>query len=452
MRLFAISALLAAGLLNGQDTRNVTEPVIPAACATLDARLSSVEGGKTLAEADEATPDTKRIQSALDHCAKGQAVVLQAAGGHDAFLTGPLELRPGIAVVVAGKTILFGSRNPRDYDLTPGSCGIINEKGHGCKPMFGGSGVPDASIMGDGTIDGRGWAKLTGQKDSWWDLAQQAKPLPHMNQNCPRIVEISRCNKFTIYRITLKNSGNFHVAYKSGDGFTAWGVIIDTPKTARNTDGIDPGNSTNVTITHCYIHTGDDNVAIKAGAGAPTTYMTIAHNHFYTGHGMSIGSETDGGASAIRVTDLTIDGADNGIRIKSNSGRGGLVRDVVYDDVCIRDTKNPIFMDSDYEHYGKKGTKFPKFEGIELHNVHVLGGGKVTLQGLDEEHRLGMAFDNVTFDSPSAIKLVAEHARLKAGPGAMNLGIAGEDVEVTGKAGPVEANACTGRFVGMPSR
>ena len=76
---------------------------------------------------------------------------------------------------------------------------------------------------------------------------------------------LNRCDNFTLYRITLKNSANFHVAYSGGNGFTAWGVKINTPKNARNTDGIDPGNSTNVTITHCFIHTGDDNVAIKAG-------------------------------------------------------------------------------------------------------------------------------------------------------------------------------------------
>src|SRR5207249_8476182 len=132
-----------------------------------------------------------------------------------------------------------------------------------------------------------------------------------------------------------------------------------TPKKARNTDGIDPGTSTNVTITHCFIRTGDDNVAIKAGTGNPTTHMTIAHNHFYSGHGMSVGSETNGGASAIRVTDLSIDGADNGIRIKSNSSRGGLVHDIVYEDDCIRDTKNPIFMDSNYSFYGSASYKLP---------------------------------------------------------------------------------------------
>ena len=80
--------------------------------------------------------------------------------------------------------------------------------------------------------------------------------------------------------------------------------------------------------------------------------MTIAHNHFYYGHGMSIGSETNGGASAIRVFDLSINGADNGIRIKSNSSRGGLVQDIVYEDVCIRGTKNPLLFDTHYSGNG----------------------------------------------------------------------------------------------------
>lgn len=68
-----------------------------------------------------------------------------------------------------------------------------------------------------------------------------------------------------MYNITLRNSPNFHVSVGQTDGFTAWGVKIMTPGTARNTDGIDPSSSRNVTITHCYIHTGDDDVAVKSG-------------------------------------------------------------------------------------------------------------------------------------------------------------------------------------------
>ncbi|MGH9808696.1 MAG: glycosyl hydrolase family 28 protein, partial [Terriglobia bacterium] len=102
---------------------------------------------------------------------------------------------------------------------------------------------------------------------------------------------------------------------------------------------------------------------------------------------MSIGSETNGGASAIRVTDLSITGADNGIRIKSNSSRGGLVQDVVYEDVCIQDTKEPILMDTHYSFRGKDSDKIPDFRDIVLRNVRILGSGKITLDGFDAMHR-----------------------------------------------------------------
>ena len=418
---------VVAAAAHAQDTRTVTEPAIPPSCFVLSAKLAAV-GGKTLAEADEDKLDTNRIQKALDACPKGFTVELKADAAHDAFLSAALDLRAGVTLRVDAKTILFGSRDPRVYEVSPGSCGIVSQTKGGCRALINGSNVAGAAVMGDGIIDGRGWAKLIGKNVSWWDLAEQARA--GGNQNCPRLLVLARCDNFTLYRITLKNSGNFHVAYSGGNGFTVWGVIIDTPgKGARNTDGIDPGGSTNVTITHCYISTGDDNVAIKAGAHC--SHMTIAHNHFYAGHGMSIGSETYGGADSIRVTDLSIDGADNGLRIKSNSSKGGLVQDVVYSDVCIRNTRNPILMDSDYEHFGKGGGRLPMFTGIELHDVWVEGGGTVTLQGFDEKHRLGMTFDNVHFAETT---IVAEHADLKFGEGSVGT-----------------PDACKDKFVPMPS-
>src|SRR5262249_4650584 len=161
---------------------------------------------------------------------------------------------------------------------------------------------PDSGVMGDGIIDGQGGENLEGQTISWWDLAQKAK-IENASQNCPRILVATHSDNFTLYRITLRNSPNFHVSYSQGNGFTAWGVTIDAPRTARNTDGIDPSSATNVTIVYSNIRAGDDNVAIKAGANGPSSNMTVAHNHFYAGHGMSIGSETDGGVNAIRVSD-----------------------------------------------------------------------------------------------------------------------------------------------------
>jgi polygalacturonase len=423
-------------LLLAQDTRQVAEPVIPKSCATLAAEGSSINEDKL---------DTARIQDALDKCAAGQAVELTGS----VFLSGPLQLRAGVTLLVDRGTTLYGSRNPRDYDLTPGSCGIVDKRGHGCKPLISGDRVAGAAVMGDGAIDGRGGATLIGQKVSWWDLAQEAK-VKNLNQSVPRLMGLSHCDNFTLYRITLRNSANFHVAYSGGNGFTAWGVIVDSPKTARNTDGIDPGNCQNVTIKRCFIHTGDDNIAIKAGAPRPTSHITIEDNHFYTGHGMSIGSETDGGASAIRVTNLSIDGADNGIRIKSNSSRGGPVRDVVYEDVCIKDTKNPIFMDSNYSYMGEARDKLPSFEGIILRNVRVLSAGKITLDGYDATHRLGITFDNVFLDEEAASKFTATHAVITEGPGGMNFGVSGDDVRVLKNSEKAARNTCAGKFVPFP--
>jgi len=448
VKLIGFSVFLSAGVLCAQDTRQVTEPVIPPACVTLNAELSV--SGNRIADADESRLDSARIQKAMDSCGAGKAVVLKSAGANNAFLTGPLQLRAGVTLVVDGGVTLFGSRDPRLYDIAPGVCGTITAKGHGCRAMINGDGVSGAGVMGDGTIDGRGGAKIMGRQITWWDLAEQARK--GGNQNNPRILILNGCDNFTLYRITLKDSPNFHVSYNKGRGFTAWGVKVNCPRNARNTDAIDPGNARDVTITHCFIHTGDDNVAIKAGAPGPTTQMTISHNHFYTGHGMSIGSETNGGASKILVTDLSIDGADNGIRIKSNSHKGGLVHDIEYEDICIRDTKNPILMESDYEHQGRDGNLLPQFTGIVLRNVHVIGGGKLTLNGFDAAHRLGMQFDNVTFADMPKIKVISEHADLVIGGGSTSFPVSGDDIHLVTSEGSGVANSCAAKFEPFPGK
>src|SRR5579884_1195719 len=445
-------AFLAALLLSAsaaavaQDTRTVAEPSIPPACATLEAKINRM--GLSIYPDDENKLDTARIQAALDHCPAGHSVVLKRASERtDAFLSGPLQLRRGVVLVVDRGAYLYASRNPRDYDTRPGVCGTITHSGpRGCKALINGDGVDNSGVMGDGVVDGRGGETILGQKMTWWNLADLARK--GGGQNNPTLIRLNHCNNFILYRITLLNSPNFHVGYENGNGFTVWGVKIWTPERARNTDGIDPGNSTNVSITNSFIHTGDDQIAIKAPAGAPTTNMTILHNHFYSGHGMSIGSNTDGGASAIRVSDLTIDQADNGIRIKSNITRGGLVHDVIFEDVCIRNTPNPIMMDTSYTaHASNAANLIPIFRDIVLRNVLIEGPGTVTLDGYDPTHRLGIQFDNVVFTDPSAIKVNAKNSDVRLGPGRFNIKITGPNVTVTGTPGESPKISCAARFV-----
>jgi polygalacturonase len=434
MRLpFAV--LLALLPAVAQDTRKVNEPVIPPPCTVLRAALNRV--GASIYAGDEDKLDTARIQAAIDHCPAGQAVVLQRmAYRTDAFLSGPLQLRKGVVLVVDRGAYLYASRNPRDYDRIPGACGTITTDGkRSCVAFITAENAPGSGIMGDGVIDGRGGETILGQSITWWDLAHRARA--GGSQQNPRLVQITQSDNFTLYGITLLNSPMFFVAYSRGDGFTAWGVKIWAPQRARNTDGIDPINATNVTIAYCYIYTGDDHIAIKAGAGPPTTHMSILHNHFFAGMGIAIGSETDGGASNILVSDLSIDGADNGIHIKSNDTRGGLVKGVTYEDVCIRRTQRPIWFETAYGDTNTKAAgadKLPVYRDILVRNVRVEDGGRVTMQGLDADHHLGIEFDNVVFRDPKP-QISTTNTDLK-----------------TGNAGNAPANACTNKFVEFPLR
>ncbi len=455
---YLVAAIFAAAsCLAAQDTRNVIEPFFPQLCTTLDAHLQS--HGNTLAPEDEQKLDTARIQKAIDKCGKGRGVLLHVNETNDAFLSGPLELKPDVTLIVGLGVTLYASRDPSVFAVSPGSCGIVSHGGsRGCKPLISVESAPDSAIMGDGTIDGRGGEKILGSEYSWWDLAQQARD--GGGQQVPRLIVANNSDNFTLYRITLKNSPNFHVSYNHGNGFTVWGVKIDTPHRvadsahplSRNTDGIDPGNgSKNVTITHSFIRDGDDNVAIKGGPGGATN-MTISHDHFYWGHGMSIGSETNGGVSKIRVFDLSLDGTDAGIRIKSNGSRGGLTEDVVYDDLCIRNSPNPITMDTAYSANGPlQGNSPPTMRDITLHNVRVSGGGKITFNGYGHDYRIAATLNGVQITDDAKYSYQVDHADLTLGPEPTNLQLpAGEDSTIKGT--PAEANpaSCAEKFVPFP--
>ena len=448
--------------LRAQDTRTVTEPKIPPACVTLRADVAANHG--VIAIADEQKLSTGRVQDALDHCAAGQtgaagdsssssesrAVVLRAQGKKNVFLTGPLTLRPGVALVVSKSTALVASRDPRIYDLSPGSCGVVSEHGRGCKPLISADGAKNAGIMGEGSIDARGGATLLGQHVTWWDLAHQAK-VTDQQQSVPAMIALRHVDNFILYKITLRNSPGFHVSVNQTDGFTAWGVKIMTPKTARNTDGIDPGSSRNITIAYSYIHTGDDDVCLKPSTAGPVSNMSVLHNHFYSGHGMSIGSGTFGGVDHLLVDDLTIDGADNGLRIKSDPSRGGLVHQVVYRNVCIQNVPNPLVFTPHYTNF--TGDRLPIYQDITLQNVHVLTSGAFTFYGLDADHKLQIKLDNVFADDQKDSLFYDKDADITVGTSLGDLQPKGDDVAITQApaSAPGQPLSCDALFVPFPA-
>jgi polygalacturonase len=216
----------------------------------------------------------------------------------------------------------------------------------------------------------------------------------------------SHADGLVLYKISLHNSGNFHVAVNQTNGFTAWDVHLNTPVDkkldARNTDGIDPGTSTNITVAHSWIDNGDDNIAVKQGV----SHMSVIDNHFYSGHGMSIGSETVLGQSYLLVDGLVENHTSSGIRIKSNVKRGGPVHDLVYKNICMKDVAIPIAISPYYTNQTVEpfedpkyvGDKIPDYKKITLENIYSETPGDVLIAGLDDAHRTEVSVDAVRIE------------------------------------------------------
>ena len=418
------------------------EPAIPPACTTLTASFAIVTGTPP----DESSLDTSRLQTALNGCTAGQAVRLTTSGSSNGFITGPLNLPTGVSLWVDSGVTLFGTRDPSVYGQ---STALISVRG------------ANSGIVGMGAIDGQGGEPQIGSTMSPWDVNGGGG-------DSPALIQVLGATNFTLYKITLNNAPKFHVKLGAA-GFVVWGITIKTPSTttnsvgtkltpssAHNTDGVDPGEAaSNGFIVYNQISVGDDHIAIKGGTSVQN--LTIAHNHFEAGHGMSIGSETNGGVSNVTVCDLSIDGTNtglsggsaNGIRIKSDPSRGGLVQNIFYGDVCVRGLSNPIILTPMYS--SATGTEYPQYTGITIQNFRSMSTSttpKVTLLGYDATHMLGLTLDNVVIDDIASANISASYADITLGPGSVNFTPSGTSVTVSNKVtGSSTPNACTNKWV-----
>ncbi|MDE1157877.1 MAG: glycosyl hydrolase family 28 protein [Neorhizobium sp.] len=442
-RPFNRTGLLSAGLLciglhpaaadAVGDRRHVEEPRLP---MVICAELKPLHG---IGDAPTDGGDRKRIQEALAACPAGESVRLDGDEDGGRFVSGPLSIPAGVALWIDRMATLAASSDPADYDRGAGTCGTLAARGDGCRPFITLDKADGASIVGDGEIDGQGDRDIKGRNETWWQLARRAQS-EGSNQNAPRLIQANGGHDLTLYRITLHNAPNFHIFLNGVEGATIWGIRIDTPATARNTDGIDPASSTDVTIADSFIRTGDDDIAIKAGRGGPTAHVSILRNHLYSGHGMSIGSEIQSGVTDVLVRDMTLDGTTNGLRIKSDRSRGGIVEGVVYDDICMRDTKAPLVFDSGYDPKAS-GDNLPDYRDVLLRDISGTGGPLIA-RGIDPAHPVQLRLDNVDIGADARWQLT--NATVETGKRGATPSIG------NGEAAATERMDCSRRWLPFP--
>jgi polygalacturonase/sugar lactone lactonase YvrE len=466
------------------DTRTVTEPSIPAVCTVLNADLTMVNNDiPASVDSTVTNPDGARIQAALNSCSgAGQAVELSAgSGGNNAFLSGPLSMPSNVTLLVDPGVVLFFSRNVQDYDTTPGThtCGTVNNDSAtaSCLPLIDIPGsATNVGIMGFGKLDGRGGDPLLNAFPSsfagqtWWGLSSIANN--GGTQQNPRFIQMdSGSSNITLYKITLRNSPLFHVSTTGAvSNFIAWDIKIVTPTSSRNTDGIDPGNAQNFTITRSWISDGDDNIAVGAAGSSPAANISVTNNRFFAGHGESIGSYTQGGVSNVlfdsnmlsgngiagagsSVND-TADSNSTGLRIKSGYDRGGLVTNIQYSNSCFQDHKAEIVFSPNYE--ATTGTLAPDLQNILMQNLAFLTAGTAQFTGTSDNstvYPLQLTLDNVSFPSPfaaSEFSPAPSEAALSYGPGQVSSDFISDYATFTGANGNMVTNNITAASLNPP--
>jgi polygalacturonase len=297
------------------------------------------------AATDRSAPDTARLQRALDLCDPGKAVVLEADGANDAFVSAPLRLSRGVTLFLDHGVTLFASRNPRDYDLRPQSCGFAHAKQPGCKPFLYAYQAAFSGVAGDGTIDGQGDKPMTASRSSWWKIREQAQAPAHQGNaqgSVPDLVASYESQGFSIRGVHLKNASGDSVAIYKTIGLQAQDIAIDS---AQGGDGVLLSNSPGAKLTGLDIHVAGAAVDARASILGGTSSVEVSGLHAVGGQGIHLGDPAYGGVHGVRVHDSVLQ--DTGLSFDLRGMKGGSLHDIQFSNLCLEDAGTPLLVTSD---------------------------------------------------------------------------------------------------------
>ena len=331
---------------------------------------------------DGQTLNTKALQALIEKVSTdGGGTVVVPSG---TFMTGSLFFKKGVSLEVQKDGVLKGTVNQADYPM-------VQTRFEGIERMFTAAllnwdGVDNASLSGDGTVDGSGdlWMNRGGARGRAGGAAgpttgpttlaagrrggtgpelgrgfatPTTNPLTRgattgpvargMNgPGRPRLICISNSTNFRVSDIHLTKQAIWCLHLLYDDNVTVDNVNIRAVALIPSSDGIDVDSSTHVTIMHCDIDCHDDDIALKSGKDAdgrrvnkPTEYVTITDCTIGAGEGIAMGSEVTGSIRHVLIERCRFNGSNQVVRLKSQPSRGGVIEDITYRDCTFQDVR-----------------------------------------------------------------------------------------------------------------
>lgn len=215
-------------------------------------------------------------------------------------------------------------------------------------------------ISGKGIIDGNGsywWDKFWGTPartgGMWVDYTKRNVRWA-LDYDCKRVraVVVYDSENISLKDFTVLRSGFWTISLTYSNKVHVDGLVIknNIGGFGPSSDGINTDSSSDILVENCDIDCNDDNLCIKAGRDSDGLRVNRpAENIVYrncitrAGHGLfTIGSETSGGVRNVEVYGLEAFGTNTGIRFKSAKVRGGLIENIYFHDIKMKNVNKPF--------------------------------------------------------------------------------------------------------------
>ena len=305
---------------------------------------------------DGVTMDTHAFQQAIDQATLSGKGVVEVPPG--SYLSGTIHLKSHVELHLAKGATILGSPHRHDYD-------------HGVwYSLIMAADVNDIAVTGDGVIDGQGAevAKDVLHLVSIGELKIPPKGWRPSEVDRPEVVEITRCHKVRLERVTLKNSTCWVQTYRNCVDLVLKNVKVDS-KTYWNNDGIDVVDCQKVHISDCDIDSNDDGICLKSVGPKAMCEDILVENCKVRSSASAVkfGTSSGGGFRHIIVRGIQIhDTFRSAVALESVDG--GILEDVLVENIRAVHTGNAFFI-----RLGHRNTKVPvgRVSGVTLRNISV---------------------------------------------------------------------------------
>ena len=378
---------------------------------------------------DASKPATEAFRRAIEAAKRAGGGTIYVPPGQ--YTSGPIELFSNMTLDVdAGATIHFPVA-PIPFEKTR----YLGVEALAPMALIGGRDVENVTVTGRGVLTtGRyeEWAKAYGPppvinsksenaNGPHWDhllrSLEAGQPVTDEESRAaaaelrPSFIYFSNSKNILVENVRIIGAPMFVVHLLYSENVTVRNVMIEAFP-GPHVNGIVVDSSRFVRISDDYVDTGDDGIVIKAGKDAdglrvnkPSEHVTITNCTVHHAHGaVVIGSETSGSIRNVTASNITAVDTENGIRIKSRRGRGGVVEDVRFDNWTMENVGTGIVVTSYYVMGGEHETtmepvsqRTPTFRNIAISNITVSHARKqaIDVEGLPEMPIMALRLNDV---------------------------------------------------------